>query len=125
MPAHNLYVEVFQELGAFGVILIVAFIIAIFVNFRHARRALKRSPDPDPYLIRLVDAMQTWLLMNTLFSFASYGLSSYEWYLFAGLSVVVRRMALATLPATEPKAVTQTAPGFGTALAPGNARYRR
>ena len=125
MPAHNLYVEVFQELGGFGVILIVAFIIAIFVNFRHARRALKRSPDPDPYLIRLVDAMQTWLLMNTLFSFASYGLSSYEWYLFAGLSVVVRRMALATLPATEPEAVKQAAPGFGAALAPGNAPYRK
>jgi O-antigen ligase len=125
MPAHNLYVEVFQELGAFGVVLIIAFIIAIYVNFRDARRALRRSPEPDPYLIRLVDAMQTWLLMNTLFSFASYGLSSYEWYLFAGLSVVVRRMAVLALPATEPKTVARTSPGFSPALAPGNAPYRK
>ena len=81
---------------------------------------------PDPYLVRLVDAMQTWLLMNTLFSFASYGLSSYEWYLFAGLSVVVRRMALQlAVPATEPRIVAQTAPGLSPALTPGIAPYRK
>ena len=37
--------------------------------------------------------MQIWLIMNFLFSFASYGLSSYEWYLFAGFSVVMQRLA--------------------------------
>jgi hypothetical protein len=64
--------------------------------------------------------------MNTLFSFASYGLSSYEWYLFAGLSVVVRRMALQqAVPATEPQKVERTSPGFSPALAPGSATYRR
>ncbi len=31
--------------------------------------------------------------MNVVFSFASYGLSSYEWYLFGGLSVVLQRLA--------------------------------
>ena len=31
--------------------------------------------------------------MNILFSFASYGLSSYEWYLFGGLIVVTKRLA--------------------------------
>ena len=126
MPAHNLYVEVFQELGAFGLVFIIAFIIAIYRNFRAARRALRRASVPDPYLVRLVDAMQTWLLMNTLFSFASYGLSSYEWYLFAGLSVVVRRMALQlAVPATEPRIVAQTAPGLSPALTPGIAPYRK
>lgn len=40
--------------------------------------------------------MQVWLLMNILFSFASYGLSSYEWYLFGGLSVVTARLAKST-----------------------------
>ena len=99
--------------------------LLFLLNFRDARRALRRSPEPDPYLVRLVDAMQTWLLMNTLFSFASYGLSSYEWYLFAGLSVVVRRMAVAALPATEPKTVARTSPGFSPAPAPGNAPYRK
>jgi hypothetical protein len=37
--------------------------------------------------------MQVWLAMNIVFSFASYGLSSYEWYLFGGLSVVLQQLA--------------------------------
>ena len=41
----------------------------------------------------MIDAMQVWLVMNVVFSFASYGLSSYEWYLFGGLSVVLQRIA--------------------------------
>jgi hypothetical protein len=36
--------------------------------------------------------MQVWLVMNLVESFASYGLSSYEWYLFAGLSIVMQRI---------------------------------
>ena len=42
----------------------------------------------EGYLVYLVNSMQVWLFMNLIFSFASYGLSSYEWYLFGGLSVV-------------------------------------
>jgi hypothetical protein len=45
------------------------------------------------FVPRLIDAMQVWLIMNLVFSFASYGLSSYEWYLFGGLSVVLQRLA--------------------------------
>jgi hypothetical protein len=44
--------------------------------------------------------MEVWLAMNVVFSLVSYGLSSYEWYLFGGLSVVLRRL-------TEPKAADE------------------
>ena len=37
-------------------------------------------------------ALQVWMGMNLLFSFASYGLSSYEWYLAGALAEVVRRL---------------------------------
>jgi putative inorganic carbon (HCO3(-)) transporter len=116
-PAHNLYAEVLEELGGIGVLLILALIAAIFVNFRHARRQLRRAPDPDPFLIRLVDAMETWFFMNVLFSFASYGLSSYEWYMFAGLSVVVRRM-VPPLPKPEKQTAPQRVRGLTPELAP-------
>ncbi len=89
--AHNLYTETAQELGFIGLMLLLALIKSIIVNFQKARVRLRGIPDADPFLVAVVEAMQVWLLMNLMFSFASYGLSSYEWYLFAGLSVVVLR----------------------------------
>jgi hypothetical protein len=32
-------------------------------------------------------------MMNFLFSFASYGLSSYEWYLLGGFSVAMQKLS--------------------------------
>ena len=92
MPAHNLFLEVGQEIGLIGVIIFVFFAKAIISGFARSRRALSRH-DNAGFLQRLIDAMQVWLAMNVVFSFASYGLSSYEWYLFGGLSVVVQRLA--------------------------------
>ncbi|HKW50172.1 MAG TPA: O-antigen ligase family protein [Candidatus Eisenbacteria bacterium] len=99
-PAHNLYAETFQELGALGLIIVVALVVSIFANFRHVRRDLARIPRVDPYYTHVANAMEVWLLMNLLFSWASYGLSSYEWYLFAGLSVVFRRFAAQAIAAS-------------------------
>ena len=92
MPAHNLYLEVGQELGVIGIVIFVLFIKAIFSGFAQSRRVIWHH-DPGRFMSRLTDAMQVWLAMNIVFSFASYGLSSYEWYLFGGLSVVLVRLA--------------------------------
>jgi putative inorganic carbon (HCO3(-)) transporter len=92
MPAHNLFLEVGQEIGLIGVIIFFFFAKAIISGFARSRRALSRH-GRGGFLQRLIDAMQVWLAMNVVFSFASYGLSSYEWYLFGGLSVVVLRLA--------------------------------
>jgi putative inorganic carbon (hco3(-)) transporter len=93
MPAHNLYLEIGQELGVFGIIIFLFFIKAIFSGFAQSRRACMHHDVSSEYLPKLIDAMQVWLWMNLVFSFASYGLSSYEWYLFGGLSVVLQRLA--------------------------------
>jgi putative inorganic carbon (hco3(-)) transporter len=93
MPAHNLYLEIGQELGVFGIIIFLFFIKAIFSGFAQSRRACMHHDVSSEYLPKLIDAMQVWLWMNLVFSFASYGLSSYEWYLFGGLSVVLQRFA--------------------------------
>ena len=94
-PAHNLYAEVWEELGIIGLVIFLMFIESIIANFRVALKAMKASGLAGGYLMTIRDAMVVWLIMNILFSFASYGLSSYEWYLFGGLSVVIKKLAMA------------------------------
>lgn len=94
MLSHNLYTEIMQELGMVGLIIFLWFIKTIIQNFIISLREIRESGVNDVYLINLVHAMQVWLFMNIIFSFASYGLSSYEWYLFGGLSVVIQRLIL-------------------------------
>jgi len=91
-PAHNLYAEIWQELGIIGLVIYLVFIKAIIVNFRNSLQAMKGNINESVFLKSVLNAMIVWFGMNFLFSFASYGLSSYEWYLFAGLSVVLRRL---------------------------------
>jgi len=91
--AHNLYAEILQEIGIIGLIIFLFFMKSVIKNFQLSATIFSSRVTQDSYLLRLNKAMQVWLLMNILFSFASYGLSSYEWYLFGGLSVVVARLA--------------------------------
>jgi O-antigen ligase len=90
--SHNLYTEVGQELGLAGLVIFILFAGSITVNFIRASK-LYSLQEKVLFSRRVIDAMQVWLLMNIILSFASYGLSSYEWYLFGGLSVVVRRLS--------------------------------
>jgi putative inorganic carbon (HCO3(-)) transporter len=90
-PSHNLYAEVAQELGFVGLAIFLLLLKSIFSAFSSCRRAYKGSVTGG-FLPSVLDAMQVWLWMNFLFSFASYGLHSYEWYLLAGFSVVLQRL---------------------------------
>lgn len=104
--SHNLYTETAQELGFVGLPILIATIVSIAMNLRVSMRKLRASSVVDPLLLRLTDAVQVWLAMNILFSFASYGLSSFEWYFAAGLSEVLRRFATTSTAATGEVAAT-------------------
>lgn len=91
--AHNLYAEIMIELGIIGLIIYILFVKSVIVNFRTALAKIKRTIGEKNFLMSVTNAMIVWMIMNVLFSFASHGLSSYEWYLFAGLSVVVKRLS--------------------------------
>lgn len=91
-PAHNLYAETAEEIGFIGLIILLLFIKSIFSSFRRCREAYLNKPR-GTVLTSVVDALQVWLFVNIVFSFASYGLSSYEWYLLGGFSVVLQRLA--------------------------------
>lgn len=90
-PAHNLYAEVAQELGFVGLAIFATLLISIFAGFAKCKRAYKKQ-EVSVFLQRTVDCVQVILFMNFIFSFASYGLSSTEWYLLSGLSVVMQRL---------------------------------
>jgi len=91
--AHNLYAEVAQELGLVGLIIYLFFLKSIIVNFINSNKILKEIVEEGSFLKKFNDAMQVWLWMNILFSLASFGLSSYIWYLFGGLSIVMLRLS--------------------------------
>ncbi len=89
--SHILWVEIWQEIGLIGLTLFSLYLHAMIKNFREAGALIRRHLAPNEFLYRANQAMQVWLLMNLLFSLASYGLKSYEWYFFGGLSVVLLR----------------------------------
>ncbi len=92
LPAHNLYLEVAQELGLVGLVIFVLLMKSIFSSFVQSQRVF-RHQNVGAFLQKFVDAMQVWMVLNFIFSFASYGLSSYDWYLMGGVSVVMQRLA--------------------------------
>jgi O-antigen ligase len=101
--SHNLYLELFQELGLVGLAIFLVFLGTILGACANLRRAYAGA-DAARFLPRLGDALQVWLGMNLLSSLASYGLSDYWWYLLAALAVVVRRLAAS--PAKMPESAT-------------------
>ena len=103
--SHNLYLEISQELGVCGLVIFLMFMRSLLLDLAAGGRALRRSAAPPTLLCGLVPAVQVFIGMNVLFSFASYGLSSYEWYLTAGLTEVLGRL---TQPA-EAQAVERAA----------------
>ncbi len=92
-PAHNLYAEVTQELGFLGLAVYLMFLKSIYSNFTGSLKVLRQHPKASPFLQQFSLAMGSWLAMNFIFSFASYGLSGNEWYLFGGLTVVMATLA--------------------------------
>lgn len=99
--SHILWAEIWQEIGLIGLVLFVLYVRAMVRNFRDAGRLISQNLDKDSFLFRLTEAMQVWLLMNVLFSLASYGLKSYEWYFFGGLSVVLLNIVKYKLSVTS------------------------
>lgn len=99
--SHNLYTQAAQELGFIGLTIVVAMLAAIVASLTQSLRLLRQAPGASRLLLRLTDATQVFVVMNVLFSFASYGLASYEWYFAAGLSEVVRRSAVELAPLSE------------------------
>jgi len=120
MPAHNLFVEIAQELGFTGLLLFIVFIAVVTREVRVARQRCLAAGSTG-LVLRTADAVQVFFWMNIVSSWASYGLSSYEWYLMAGLSAVMSRLAMQAPPATADAPVRM--PGGPRRVPPPVPRY--
>jgi O-antigen ligase len=113
-PSHNLYTEALEEVGACGLVILLVFIVALVMEVRGLNLAAKAAPPDNVVAARIAAALQVWLGMNVLFSFASYGLSSFEWYFAAGLAAILpTHLAWATVPVSPPAAAEVPVFRFG------------
>lgn len=92
LRSHNLYTELAQEIGFVGLVIFLLFMKAIGLNLVNSYKTLKDSGRSGGYLLLFNNAMHVTFAMNILFSIFSYGLSTFSWYLLAGLSVVLNRL---------------------------------
>ncbi len=91
--AHNLYAEVAQELGFVGLFIFILYIMSIFKELKNAEIQWQPEEGQELNFIQFsYCALWVFFFMNLVFSLASYGLSSYEWYLMPALIVVLGRM---------------------------------
>ena len=93
IPSHNLYIEAFQELGIIGLIILLLFMKSIIRGFLDGKKNWDGLQQSSGFVPRFIEALKVWFYMNIIFSFASYGLSSYDWYLYAGFLLVLKRLA--------------------------------
>ena len=91
--AHNLYAEVAQELGFVGLFIFILYIMSIFKELKNAEIQWQPEDAQELNFIQLsYCALWVFFFMNLVFSLASYGLSSYEWYLMPALIVVLGKI---------------------------------
>jgi O-antigen ligase/polysaccharide polymerase Wzy-like membrane protein len=116
--SHDLYIETAQELGFIGLAIFLAFIASLLWDLARAGRAVAHAESPPPIVPELIPALQVFICMNVLFSFASYGLSSYDWYFAAGLTDVVYRFLVPHAAATAAVAASAAPLPAAAALRP-------
>lgn len=91
LVAHNMYIEILQELGIIGLIIFMVFLKNILFTLGQLKIAIKKQAKIG-FLYNMTNAMQVIVIMLFVFSFASYGLSVPIWYFVGGISVVLLRL---------------------------------
>jgi hypothetical protein len=92
-PSHNLYLETTQELGLIGLFLFLLYVRGIYRNLRDAKSIFVDAVPGNHWLFALTKAVHVWIIMDLFYSIACFGLNSWEWYFFGGISVAILRVA--------------------------------
>ena len=114
LPSHNLYLEVAEELGYAGLVLVLMLIWSFLRACWTAQRLLTAAPLDEPrlrFLHQVATTLVVVVAVDLFFSFAAFGFSEPYWYFFGGLSVVTARLALKLAPGTQLAPIP--APGAG------------
>lgn len=89
--SHNLLTEILQEIGLVGLIFFSGFLWHTIRSCLVTLRVSKQETVP-PILKNASQALLITMLSGLVFALASYGLSEFYWYLWAGLSVALTAM---------------------------------
>lgn len=90
LPSHTLYAEVFQELGFVGLAIFLLFIVRVL---RNCLASVKDATARGGFLLHAAACCRDFASVLIVFSIASYGLNEPQWYLMAGLSVVLQDLS--------------------------------
>jgi putative inorganic carbon (hco3(-)) transporter len=86
---HNLYLEVIQETGLIGFVLFSFILVAIVKALIAAQTELEsKGYDRNDWLFRLILAVRVWVYMDLFYSLSCFGLRSWEWYFFGGVTTL-------------------------------------
>lgn len=128
--SHDLYTEVFIELGAVGLIIFLGVLFSIVRTVLGVRPAIRRiwmlAREMHAvsrtlrvrlhYYQRCAEALFVFTMMCMVFSLASYGLSEFYWYLTAGMAVSLLNVVWSD--SEHIVAMTRSAMPTGIATAP-------
>jgi O-antigen ligase len=103
-PSHNLYIETMQDIGLIGLLIFLCFLRATFRELMAVRRQVAHTFGTKlDFPTATLTAVLAWAVMDFVFSFASYGLLSFDWYMIAGLAVAGSRI----IAVKNPKAAAE------------------
>ncbi len=84
---HNLYIEILQEVGVIGAFIFCSYIYAIFkVLYDTVKR--NQISQNNSFCLRVVKSLLVWETMHLIYSLSCFGLASWEWYFFGGVTAV-------------------------------------
>ncbi len=92
--SHNLYAEVLIEVGGIGLVIFFLFLKSIYIKLKENLEKIRlyQTSDESAFVQRLNTALKAVFWMYVVFSINYFGLSTYYWYLFAGLTVAFSRI---------------------------------
>lgn len=102
--AHNLYIEALQEVGLVGLILFLRYIYYIIRGIR----SVGSGNNDLANLSQLLKALKVWIFMDLIYSISCFGLNSWEWYLFGGVSAVCLRLVKSNSPLPHKPAISKS-----------------
>lgn len=92
--SHNLYAEVLIEIGGFGMVIFFLFLKSIYNKFKEniEKIQLYNLTEENTFVLRLNTALKAVFWMYVVYSINYFGLSTYYWYMFAGLTIAFSRI---------------------------------
>ena len=86
---HNLYLEILQETGLIGFTLFALTVVAMLKALKIAQANLEEQGlGRKEWLYRLILATRVWIYMDLFYSLSCFGVRSWEWYFFGGVSTL-------------------------------------